>query len=471
MLSKKLFWLLLFSSFISYTNTYGQSLPDLGANEQAAISSKEENLIGQTYMQYLRHENLVSTDSVINSYLSKLGNKLAIASGAKSQKFTFFAVNADDINAYAFFGGNVGVYLGLVSSTSNESELAAVIAHEISHINQKHLNRQIAEHKKLLPLTLAGVVGAMAIGNSGVGMAALANHAQQMINFTREHEKEADYLGMQALYNAGFDPEGMPNIFASMQSDNKYQLQAPEYLLTHPLYEARIADAKNRAHQFPYIQTNTSLNYYLVKARASMLIKKDLTGLEKSLVLQLKEGRYSSKAAVEYAYALCLVKLHNGAAALKILLALAKEYPENLIINLSLAELQAARQDSNASLKILQSLYELYPDESAVLLSFAENLLLFNKASLAKNLLIKQTTLFTEEPQGFELLAQTEHRLGNICQMHLAKARWAVLNGELDNAILQVDLALQSTKDLPTRNKLQQEKQRIETLMQEQKNL
>ena len=86
-------------------------------------------------------------------------------------------------------------------------------------------------------------------------------------------------------------------------------------------------------------------------------------------------------------------------------------------------------------------------------------------------MLIKQTTLFAEEPQGFELLAQTEHRLGNICQMHLAKARWAVLNGELDNAILQVDLALQSTKDLPTRNKLQQEKQRIETLMQEQKNL
>jgi beta-barrel assembly-enhancing protease len=471
MLSKKLICLVLFISLASQIVAKEQTLPDLGANAQASASSKEENLLGQVYMQYLRHANKVSSDSVINSYLSNLGHKLVVASGAKAQKFNFFAVNEDDINAYAFFGGNVGIHLGLIINTDNESELAAVIAHEISHINQKHLNRHIAEQKKLMPLTIAGAIGAVAAGNPELGMAALAGHAQHMINFTREHEKEADYLGMQTLYNAGYDPEGMPNIFSSMQSSSRYQMYPPEYLLTHPLYESRISDAKNRADQFPYKQVNNDLTYDLIKARSIILTTKDYVDLEKKLLSQLKTGRYKNQTATKYTYALCLNKLHKNKQAQKILLELSKQHPENLVINLSLADLQTELKNLPISLDILKSLYALYPNESAVMLSFAEKLLLSNNYHFAKKILIRHTTLFPQEPQGFEFLAQAENKLHNIRQMHLAKSKWYILNGELENAVLQVELALQNTKDPIIISKLKKEKQSIESLIQMQQKL
>ena len=136
--------------------------------------------------------------------------------------FEFFIVNNKTLNASAFLGGKVQVYTGLFHYTDTEDEFASVAANEISHVTQRHIARFIEEQIDNQNLTLAGIIGfiAMSVINPMAGMAALSStiggSMQQSINFTRDNEYEADRLGIDLLYESGFNPQGMSDLFKKM---------------------------------------------------------------------------------------------------------------------------------------------------------------------------------------------------------------------------------------------------------------
>ena len=198
-----------------------QPLPELGGYERLALLPDEQATIGQTWMRELRASGAVSTDPIITDYIKQLGQRLSFTLPDK-HSYKFFAVNSNELNAFAFFDNHVAIHLGLINMVQSESELASVCAHELAHLTQNHLTRQLAAQRKLLPITMAEAIAAIALGTPDLAIAALAGHMQHSLNYSREHEQEADRIGMDILEKAGFDPQGMPSTFERMKEYHKY---------------------------------------------------------------------------------------------------------------------------------------------------------------------------------------------------------------------------------------------------------
>jgi predicted Zn-dependent protease len=245
------------------------------------------------------------------------------------------------INAFAFFGGHVAVHSGLIMLTNSEDELAGVMAHELAHVAQQHLIRQVAETKRALPLRWQESIAAALIAGPEMMIPVLAGHMQHMVNFTRQHEQEADRIGMQILANAKYDPHGLPDIFERMSTNFRYEGKMPEYLSTHPLYESRIVDTRHRADTLPYVRKTDSLTYHLIKARVTVQSADNLTQLIADLQHQIKTTRYPNELAVKYAHAYALHRHGKNKEALTAIYELVKKYPNNLIVQMTTAEIEA----------------------------------------------------------------------------------------------------------------------------------
>lgn len=157
------------------------------------------------------------------------------------------------------------------------------MAHEISHVTQRHLARAMEDQKRSAPLTWVGALGSilLAMASPQAGMAALtgtlAGTRQGMISFTQQNEQEADRIGIQVLQRAGFDPQAMPSFLEKLLDQARYSTRPPEILLTHPLPESRLADARNRANQMRPVVVQSSADFYLAKARALECTIPDVT--------------------------------------------------------------------------------------------------------------------------------------------------------------------------------------------------
>ena len=173
-------------------------LPDMGDSSGTLISPAEEKEFGEEFFRSLHAQITINQDAEIQEYIQSIGQKLAANSDAPSHPFHFFVVMEHDINAFAGPGGYIGVNSGLITMTEAESELASVMAHEISHVTQRHLFRAAEAAGRLTIPSAAGMLAAILLGSQSpqMGQAAImaimGGSIQFQINFTRENEEEAD---------------------------------------------------------------------------------------------------------------------------------------------------------------------------------------------------------------------------------------------------------------------------------------
>src|SRR6478735_10068001 len=232
----------------------GQSLPDLGDVSQSELSPQLERQLGENIMREIRADRTYSDDAEVTDYLNTLGYRLVAASADSRQEFTFFLIMDPQVNAFALPGGFVGINSGLMLTAQSESELAGVVSHEVAHVTQRHMARMLAQQKQASIVSLAALAVAVLAARSSPDMAqaaiaaAGASSVQSQLNYTRDHEREADRVGFQVLEKAGFDAHAMALFFERMQRATRfYETNAPAYLRTHPMTYERIADMQNRA--------------------------------------------------------------------------------------------------------------------------------------------------------------------------------------------------------------------------------
>jgi predicted Zn-dependent protease len=242
-------------------HAYDTALPDIGSSAGTIASPEEQRQYGFYMLHELRNQQLVLDDELLGDYVNTLGYRLVSYSPKANQPFTFFVVNDREINAFALPGGFVGINIGLITMTRTENELAAVIAHEVSHITQNHLVRAVEAEEKMAPLMMLAMIGALAAAshqnpystsNADVGAIAVAQGlaAQMQINFTRADESEADRVGIQTLAKAGYDPDAMAEVFENMQRAMRPgfdESDVPALLMDHPVTTERISEARARA--------------------------------------------------------------------------------------------------------------------------------------------------------------------------------------------------------------------------------
>lgn len=423
-------------------------LPDIGDPASGAISPEQEHQMGAGLLRQLRQEGMVQQDPLLEDYIRALGYKLASNSDAPSHPFTFFIVNSDDINAFAAPGGYIGVNRGLILTTQSESELAAVMSHEIAHITQHHLERTYEAAGRYKWATAIALLAAALLGQQSgqLGEAALitgmAANAQLSINFTRANEEEADALGMRTLERSGFNPFAMANFFERMQKSSRlYGGQLPEFLSTHPVTVARIADARARAAQYPRHKYRDSQAYFLAKARLRVLAASDPEKAEREFQRDLHNGTYQNATAEHYGYALALLengKYHEARAQLEPLLHADPDRIAYLIASARLAQKSGSPQRAFA---IFRRALLNFPNNHSLTFFYAQGLLHAGQADQARRLLADYVRGGTTDAAIYRLYSRAAGNAGHIAEAYQAMAEYYFLNGQTDTAIDQLSRA------------------------------
>ena len=203
-------------------------------------SLEKEMALGKQLAQEVERQAKIVDDPLISEYVNRVGQNLARNSDAKVP-FSFKVIEADDLNAFALPGGYIFVNTGLIQMAEEEDEFAGAVAHEVAHVAARHLTRQAtkSEIANLLTIPLSVLLG----GWTGYAVRQAAGVAVPMtfLSFSRRDEAEADYLGVQYMYAAGYDPTGVINIFEKLDALNRRKPGTVSRLFaTHPMDTDRI---------------------------------------------------------------------------------------------------------------------------------------------------------------------------------------------------------------------------------------
>ncbi len=464
-------------------------LPDLGSSANALISPQEAQDYGAAMLRQMRALDMVVDDPLLDDYVNDLGHRLSSNSDKPKDHFAFFIVRDPEINAFAAPGGYIAVNSGLIEITQSESELAGVIAHEIGHITQNHLQRAFEDSKKDAPLMALVLLGAIAAGagsHSGdAPMAILAGGqgliAQKSINFTRKDEIEADRVGIQTLARAGFDPNAMAGFFQRMQdvlSAGAGGQDVPALLQSHPVTTLRISDAKARASALiaaqkslpaasidPQQWARTTAPIAFVKDPSRLMATPGPDDLG-SYVLMRERVRvlagdatrestyYKSNLATRrafdtpenhYGYALALTRSGRGAQAIAQLQPLLQRWPDNLILKLAMADAKLQADQRAAALSIYHQLNEQSPNNRAVALAYAKALTVAgdkDQARLAADLL-RPLLDNASEPEIYSAYARASEQAGDSVRAGEAFADASYYSGRPFDAMEQLKRLLQ----------------------------
>jgi len=365
--------------------------------------------------------------------------------------FHFYLVNNDEINAFAFFGGNVVLHSALFRYTDNESQLASVMAHEISHVTQRHLARAMEDQKSSAPLTWAGALGSilLAMASPQAGMAALtgtlAGTRQGMISFTQQNEQEADRIGIQVLQRAGFDPQAMPTFLEKLLDQSRYSSRPPEILLTHPLPESRLSDARNRANQMRPVVVQSSESFYMAKARTLGMYNSGRNQLTDDLLDSWAKGNVREQRAAQYGRALKAMEAKDFAGAQKLLQPLLSADANNAWYLDLATDIDLGLNKSGEAIKRLNGASGL-KNSPVLQLNLANAYLQGGQPAQAAQILNRYTFTNKDDINGWDLLAQTEAALGNRDQELAARAEGQALIGKLDQAITLLSSASAQVK-------------------------
>nr|VFK54743.1 MAG: Putative Zn-dependent protease, contains TPR repeats [Candidatus Kentron sp. TUN]VFK58660.1 MAG: Putative Zn-dependent protease, contains TPR repeats [Candidatus Kentron sp. TUN] len=433
-------------------------LPDMGDSSEVHLSAADEQRLGEAFMREIRAKISVIDEPEISSYLNNLGYRLVSHSemvganaentGAAKMRFTFFAVKDPAVNAFAVPGGFIGINAGLILNTESESELAAVLSHEIAHIRQHHIARAIQLTDAMNPLTVAGMLAALIIGSqsSQAGQAAVAAVAagsmQKQIDFTRANEKEADRLGIEILSAAGFDPRAMPTFFERLQTAHRYYSEPPEFLSTHPVTVSRIADSRNRAEQYPYRQYTDSLAYHLIRAHLMVMMEKNSRKSIRFFEDALQNGKYRNRTGTEYGLVLALIATSDWKKARTAIRKLLKSDPDHMVFRARLADIELASGHIPEAIRIYADALPLYPKHKLLTIGYARTLLEGGKPEKVIALLDRQGEKLYQDSTLQELLAKAFAQTGDKVGASVALAEHYYLNGDLNTAIRQLRIAL-----------------------------
>ena len=425
-------------------------LPDFGSPADSVLSKSRERQLGRSVMLQLRNADVIIEDPLLSEYVRVIGSQLASQANDGDFKFEFFVVDDNRINAFALPGGFVGINSGLIIASDNENELAGVLAHEVSHVTQRHIARSLYENQRTSLVSLAAMLAAVLLGaaadlggdaTTGLVTAAQAAGAQQQINFTRAHEAEADRVGMDVLAAAGFDPNGMATFFEKLSRGGSLTTESlPEMLQTHPMSTGRIAEARARIRQLPPTKHEDSVAYGLAKARLQVL-----TAPTPERALQRFEIRgESAKLGDRYGLALALAGLERGDEAERIFRDLVAENPHIIAFRIGQAEALMRSGLTEQALDVYAEALELSPRHIALVISYAEALIVAGQPARAHEVLLDLLNNVPATPTQIALLARAANAEGDVVSAYHYMSEYYASIGDLRLAMSQLRMALES---------------------------
>ena len=454
-ISKK--WLRLFTSlslFILVLNTsipesLGEiNLPMLGDTTSGVVSHQQEHELGRAWLKAFRSRVATHKDPLLQNYIEQLLRRLATHSELVDRRLEAIIINNPTMNAFAVPGGVVGVHTGLFLFAENEAQLSSVLAHELAHLSQRHFARNVAKQKansySSMAGMLAGLILAATVGGDA-GMAAMslsqAVAIDNSLRFSRQNEQEADRVGIDTLHRADMDPNAVPAMFERMLAATRYRRnRPPEFLLTHPLAERRVADARGRTSRFPSRFYPDNIEYHLMRARALIAIDANAQRSIKRFKSEL-DGHSLSPEAATYGLALSLAIAGKHKEAKVQLQRLLDKYPTQFTYQFAAIELARTAGNFDRAFAAIKTLSAKYPNNYPLKFELAETMLQASQYSQSEGLLEKLSKQRPNDPHIWFELAETSGLAGDIPGVHLARAEYFILTGAFDKAREQLGYA------------------------------
>ena len=444
-------------AFVVFTSGAGANdvrLPDMGSPADAVLSKSDEAQYGRAIMRGIRSSGLVVEDPQLTEYVNEIGHRIAAQTSDGDQQFTFFVVNDPRINAFALPGGYIGVHTGLLEATRSEDELAGVLAHEVAHVTQRHIARAIHASSRQSILSTAMMLGALVLGAAGGNVDAArgamaisqGTAIQQQINFTRSNEYEADRIGIGALADAGFDPNGMASFFEVMsrQTPGAPDSRMPDFLMTHPVSTARIAEARNRARNVPYVESEDSTNYGIARARTIV----DSYDTHDGAVAYFENRAYEDQTDIQrYGRAVAYQSAGRDVEANRIFEELVEKDQKVIAYRIGLGQTQLALENDNASLETFGQAFALFPRNVPLVIHYGEALLQLGKAKQAHEILLDLMNNVPPTPEQIRLIARAANEAGDSAESYYYMSEYHLMIGDLIGGIGFLRQAL-STPDL-----------------------
>lgn len=455
-------------------------LPELGTVASSSLTIEKEIRIGKAYKMMMRSRVPIINDPLLEQYINDVGLKLVANADDVKTPFEFFMVENKAINAFAFFGGHVGIHTGLFVLADNESELASVLGHEITHVTQRHLARSIEARQQTSPATMAALLGSIALVMAGAGEAGIAGiqtslalSQQLAINYTRSNEREADRIGIALTAKSNFDPASAAVFFGKMAAQHRYSTKLPPMLQSHPVTELRIAETRVRAQAYSPLRLKPSLPFLLAKAR--ILVRYNQTtddAINHRLKVSFDANTPEHKMALNYGKALMAVRLKQYQEALVTIERLRKIDPNNLYFLDTLSDIYIGMKQPQRAITVLEKFNSYMADNAVIALNYASALIEAKEYNKAITKLERFTTTHPQNIAAWSMLVDANQKAGHRVERHIAKAEHLALYGNFKQALKELYQAHNNIKnDQITQVKVQARIKQLRQREQDLKNL
>ncbi|MEP5230019.1 MAG: M48 family metalloprotease [Alloalcanivorax sp.] len=446
---------LLFSCcWLASPSAADDNLPVLGDPTAALMSADQEYRLGRAWLRGLRGQTSIMSDPMVQEYVESLVYRLASYSDLKEPNLDIVVINSRQINAFAVPGGVIGLNAGLFLNADSEDEVAGVVAHEIAHVSQRHFARRYLDSKKMNTAVLAAMLASLAVAIAGDGEAGMAGIAatqagaiQAQLAYSRQNEREADRVGMQTLAASGMDPGAMPRFFERMHDSQRFSGDPPEFLLTHPVTESRIADSRARARTLPPARLSVSTGFLLAQAR----LKAGFITSDDQAIEYFK--RYSNERsalglqAARYGLALSYLRANHYDQARELMQGLADQYPDQLWFHLGLAEVALDEGDYALTIQETEWVQKISPDNYAASILQSKAYLRSKQPEKALPLLKPLVHEHANDPHIWDLAADAYGNSGDTVRALHARAESQFLRGNDPKAQQQMRYALRDAEN------------------------
>ena len=388
------------------TQNMGQTeVPDIGSGI-GLLDQQKEKLIGEKVYREVHRQMPTIQDAWLEDQFLQIFSGI-LSQTQLGQPIGLVIIKDPQINAFAVPGGLFALNTGLITSAKNLDEIAGVMAHEIAHVAQRHYSRSQEAFKGQGLLALAGIIVGAAIASqadSDVGSAVMlgtqAALMDKQLSYSRNQEREADRIGMQFMYAAGYNPQSMADYFETMHRATSRVSFLPDFWLTHPLTTERMSEARLRANQLPQVKSKIyDLDFDILKWYTQVVSnqateiqlqalanRKNIAGLLALSKFYLMQGDYTQAQSN-----LDLVKI---------------KLKSHILIPLIQTDIYLGQNKFDQAYDSISSLQKTMPENRALSYKLAEVLIRQGKIDQAQTLVQRFIRKNQRDIQGWQLLQQ-----------------------------------------------------------------
>lgn len=381
------------------------NVPEIGSGV-GLIDQQKEKMIGEKVFREVQKQMPVLQNPWLEDQLVSVFSHI-LSQTQLGQPIGLVIINDPQINAFAVPGGLFAINTGMVTSARNMDEVAGVMAHEVAHVSQRHYSRSQEAFKGQGLLTLAGLlVGALVASQADgdVGTAVMlgsqAALMDKQLNYSRNQEREADRIGMQYMYTAGYNPQSMADFFEVMHRETSKVSFLPDFWLTHPLSTERMSEARLRANQLPRVKTNLRDEDFEILKLYSMVVSNQAT--EQQLQILANRKSFSGQLALSAFY----LKQGDYVLAQQVLdQAKAQQRLNNLLVLIQ-ADIYLGQNKTDEAYKAIQSAARIMPENRALAFKLAEVLIRQKQPAQALKLIQRFSNKNPRDINAWRLMQQ-----------------------------------------------------------------